>query len=124
LNTKKILVPFDKHSKDIKSLYHAFALAERIKSKIFVLFFKEKSSKIVSTLENACLELVHSACEEELSVSFHITRNNLKEEFINFIKSEHIDLIVLGDGDTMIESVIKSFVPKLSAQIIKVKIKK
>jgi len=125
VNTENILVPFGRRSSDLKPLYHAFALAERIRAKIFVLFFKgENSGHQMTPLEKACLEMIHSACEEGLSVSFHIANDEFEVEFFNIIKTEHIDLIVVGAGDTEMESAIKGIKPGVSIQIVKVKGKK
>jgi len=123
VNTKNILVPFSRHSSDLKSLYHAFALAERIRAKIFVFFFKRENSsqEQITPIEKACLEMVHCACEEGMSVSFHIANDRFEVELLNIIKTEHIDLIVMGAGDTEMESAIKSIKLGLSIQIIKVK---
>ena len=123
MNTENILVPFGRHSSDLKPLYHAFALAERIRAKIFVLFFKSENSgqRQMTPLEKACLEMIHSACEEGLSVSFHIANDEVEVEFFNIIKTEHIDLIVVGAGDTEMESAIKGIKPGVSIQIVKVK---
>ena len=123
MNTENILVPFGRHSSDLKPLYHAFALAERIRAKIFVLFFKSENSgqRQMTPLEKACLEMIHSACEEGLSVSFHIANDEVEVEFFNIIKTEHIDLIVVGAGDTEMESAIKGIKPGVSIQIVKVR---
>ena len=123
MNTKNILVPFGRHSLDLKSLYHAFALAERIRAKVFVLFFKEENlvQEQILPIEKACLEMVHSACENGMSASFHITWGQLELELLNIIKMERIDIIVIGAGDTEIESVIKGLKLAVSIQIIKVR---
>jgi len=123
VNTENILVPFGRQNSDLKSLYHAFALAERIKAKIFVLLFKEENftPEQVTPLEKACFEMAHSACEGGISVSFHIASGRFEIELQNIIKMEHIDLIVIGAGDTEIESVIKGLELSMSIQIIKVK---
>jgi len=123
VNTENILVPFGRHSSDLKSLYHAFALGERIRAKIFVLFFKgeDLNPQQMTPLENACLEMIRSACEEGISVSFHIANDEFEEELLNIIKTEHIDLIVVSAGDIEMESAVKDISPKVSIQIIKVK---
>ncbi len=123
VNTENILVPFGKHNLKLKSLYHAFALAERLKAKVFVIFFRDEifTRGPKTPLEKACLEMVHSACENGMSVSFHIAWGQLELELLNIIKMEHIDIIVIGAGDTEIESVIKDLKLTVSIQIIKVR---
>jgi len=126
LKTVNILVPFDRHSSNFKSLYHAFALAERIRAKVIVYFFKDKfwGENSTISLEKACLEMTRSACEEGISVSFHTTHEAPGEELTNIIKKENINLIVIDGTDTDMESVIKGIKPGASIQIIKVKGKK
>lgn len=122
-NTKNILVPFGKRNSDLKSLYHAFGLAKRIKAKIFVLLFKEENftPEQITPLEKACLEMARSACEDGIAVSFHIADRRFGVELLNIIKIEHIDLIVIGAVDTEIESAIKGLQLGGSIQVIKVK---
>ncbi len=123
MNTPNILVPFDRYSFDLNPLYHAFALAERIGAKIFVLFFKDRNETQGETilLEKACLDMVHSACDEGISVSFHIASEVFEVELFNIIKTEHINLIVLGGEDVEMESAIRGITLGRSVQIIKVK---
>jgi hypothetical protein len=123
VNTENILVPFGKDSVDLKALYHSFALAKRIKGKIFIIFLKSENPGMqhLSMLEEACLEMVHSAREEGVSVSYHIVHDRFEHELIDFIKTEHIDLIVMGNKDYMMETITKEIRPSVSVQIIKVK---
>ena len=122
MNTKNILVPFGKDSVDLKPLYHSFALAKRIRGKVFIIFFKSKHPDMHRSpaIEEACLEMVHSAREEGVSVSFHIAHDRFEHELIDFIKSEHIDLIVMGSKDDVMEAITKEIRPKVSVQIIQV----
>ncbi|WP_022664743.1 universal stress protein [Desulfospira joergensenii] len=122
MNTENILVPVCRHSSDLKALYHSFALAERVRAKIFVLFFTEAGTAPdqPAPIENACLRIVKNACEEGIPVSFHLAEGQLKTELSNFIAAEHIGLIVISPGDEPMESVLRSMKPKITAQVIKV----
>lgn len=122
VNTKNILVPFGKDSVDLKALYHSFALAKRIKGKVFIIFFKSDNPGMQNSppIEEACLEMVHSAREEGVSVSFNIVHDRFEHELIDFIKTEHIDLIVMGNKDAMMEAITKEIRPSVSVQVIKV----
>ncbi|MFH1156048.1 MAG: hypothetical protein V1793_19750 [Pseudomonadota bacterium] len=71
-------------------------------------------------MESACLGMIHSACEAGLSVSFHIAGDRCEEELFNIIQTEHIDLVVIGAGDSEMESAIKEILPRVSVKIIKV----
>ncbi len=71
-------------------------------------------------IEEACLEMVHSAREEGVSVSFNIVHDRFEHELIDFIKTEHIDFIVMGNKDAMMEAITKEIRPSVSVQVIKV----
>lgn len=122
MKTKNILVPFGKDSVDLNALYHSFALAKRIRGKVFILFLKSENPGIQHPhpLEEACLEMLRSAREEGVSVSFHIVHDRFEHELINFIKAEHVDLIVMSTGDTNMETISKVIRSRVSVQIIKV----
>jgi hypothetical protein len=123
VNTENILVPFDRNSSGLKSLYHAFALAERITAKVVVLIFKDgrDEKNTIMPLEKACKDMVQSACEQGLSVSFHIVYDGFESEFVNIIKKEHIDLIVLNASDMDMKAAIKPVKTAMSLQIIEVR---
>lgn len=123
MDRENILIPCGRHSSGLKALYHAFALAERISAKIFVLLFKGESLEHDhgAPLEKACLEMIHSACEEGMSVSFHIAGSQLRTKLLNIIKMERIDLIVIGAGDSEIEAAVKGIQASVSVQIVKVR---
>lgn len=120
--TENILVPFYRPSSDLKALYHSFALAERIRAKIFVLFFKDAHTfpDQNSPIEEACLKIIRDACEEGIPVSFHLAGGQLKTELSSFVKSEHIGLIVISPGDEYMESILRDMKPEIRAQVIKV----
>ncbi len=120
MTMENILVPFCRYSPDLKSLYHSFALAERVNAKIFVLFFKDRKTGAATAVETACIKIVNSACEEGLAVSYHIAGPDPEEELEGFIKAEHIHMIIIGTGDTRIESVVRQISPTLPVRIIKV----
>ena len=122
MNTENILVPFVNMASALKALYHSFSLAKRIGAKVFVLFFKNADTGGVQTssLEKACMEMVNSASEEGMSVSFHIIHDRFQPELIDIIEKEHIAIIVIGAGDTKTESVLKKIRSRITVQIIKV----
>jgi nucleotide-binding universal stress UspA family protein len=122
VHTKNILVPCGKDSVDLKALYHAFALAKRIGGKVFIIFFKNENSAMKNSAqpEAACREMVNSAREEGVSVSFHYARDRSQHELIEFIKAEQIDLLVMGTKDARMEAITRGIKPRVSVQIIKV----
>ena len=120
MTLENILVPFCRYSPDLKSLYHSFSLAERVKAKIFVLFLKDRETEPATAIETACTKIVHGACEQGLAVSYHIAGQSPEKELSGFIKAQHIHVVIIGSGDARIESVIRQISPALQVQIIKV----
>jgi hypothetical protein len=123
VTTENIVVPLGRQSSDLKALYHAFALAERVSARIIVLFFKKEmpGQNPATPLEEACRQMVRGACEEGLSVSFHIVHEQFEAELLKTINIEHIDLIILSAGDTEMEATLKELKSKACLQLIKVK---
>jgi len=122
MHTKNILVPCGKNSVDLKALYHAFALAKRIGGKVFILFFKNENPDMKNSdqPEAACREMINSAREEGVFVSFHFAQDRSEQELVDFIKAEQIDLIVMGTKDARMGAIIRGIKPRVSVQIIKV----
>ena len=123
MSYKNILIPLGQDSKDLKALYHALSLAGRIQSRLFVLSFEATPEKsgIINPVIEACLDVLHSACEEGLQFSFHIAAENAQTEFIELLESEHIDLIIISDTEIRIEKMIRRIMPQISCQVVQVK---
>lgn len=120
---KKILVPIDPENKDLKALYHALALAERIQAKVFILLSRhvENLQQINSWVEEVLVDIIHGACEEGLQVSYHIAEDGFEEEIISLIESEHIELIVVSADKGPIKGILQRIIPRVSAQVIHVR---
>jgi nucleotide-binding universal stress UspA family protein len=123
MTRKRILVPIDSESKNLKALYHALALAERIQAKVFILLSRhlENTRHTASWVEEVLLDIIHSACEEGLQVSYHIDENGFEDEIINLVESEDIDLIVVSADKGYMEDVLHRIIPRVSTQIIQVR---
>ncbi len=123
MTPKKILVPIDPETKDLKALYHALALAERIDVKVFVLLSRLPGTalQIDSWVQEVLMDVINSACEEGLQVSCHIAAVGFEEEVLGLAEIEHIDLIVVSAGKSRINDILQRVVPQTSAQIIQVK---
>lgn len=122
---QNILIPLGQDSKDLKALHHALSLSARIKSKLFVLSL-EKTPEVpgkANPVIKACLDVLHSACEEGLQFSFHIAENSEETKFLDLLEREHIDLIIISDSEIRIEKMIKKIMPLISCQVIQVKAK-
>ena len=120
---KKILVPLDLENKDLKALYHALALAERIQAKVFILLSRQLGNphQIDSWVEEVLMDVIHGACEEGLQVSYHIAEDGFEDEVISLVESEHIDLIVVSAEKGPIKDILQRIIPQMSAQIIQVR---
>ena len=120
MSCKNILVPLGKESKDLKALYHAISLAERIQSRILVLSLEESTKKQSQFIE-ACLDVIRSACEQGLHISFHIVSNSSDIEFLKLLERESIDLIIISDTEIRIEKKIRKIMSMVSCQIVQVR---
>jgi Universal stress protein family len=120
---KKILVPIDPENKDLKALYHALSLAERIRAKVFVLLSRQlgDSHQIDSWVEAVLMDIIYGASEEGLQVSYHIADDGLADEVINLVESEHIDLIVVSADNGPVKDILQLIIPQMSTQIIQVR---
>jgi hypothetical protein len=120
---KKILVPIDPENKDLKALYHALALAERIQAKVFILLTRQLGDhhQIDSWVEEVLMDVIHGACEEGLQVSYHIAEDEFEEEVLSLVDSEHIDLIVVSAENGPVKDILQRLIPQTSTQIIQVR---
>lgn len=123
MSSRNILIPMGSDSKDLKALHHALAFAERIQSRIFVLSFEkaaEEQNEKNPVIE-ACLDVIHSACEQGLQISFHIAPDDAEEKLLKLLEREHIDLIILSDAENQVEKMVRNIMTMISCQVIQVK---
>jgi K+-sensing histidine kinase KdpD len=122
VSQRRILVPLGPQSKDLKGVYHALALAERMEAKILILQIENQKDENGSNIwkERVLLDLVNTASQEGLAVSHHIAYGTMEKEILEFIKNESIELVVLGEEDQMAQSLIR-IRTKVPFQIIQVK---
>ncbi len=125
MSHKNILIPLGQDSKDLKALYHALSLAARIQSKLFVLSFEAISENLgkISPVIEACLDVIHRACEQGLQISFHIAADKSQKEFLELLEREHIDLVIISDTEIQIQKRIKQIMPQISCQVVQVETK-
>jgi len=124
VNTQNILVLFSGQSPDLKALYHGIALVERIRARLFVLLINNCEAirrRRIPSLENACMDIVRQARQEELPVSFYLGKGEVHSELKKIIKDEHIDLILIDDDDQNMEDAVKKIRASMPIQVIKVK---
>ena len=120
VSQKRILVPLGPQSKNLKGVYHALALAERMEAKVLILQIENQDDEADTWKEEVLLDLVNTAAQEGLIVSHHIVNGPLEKEISNFLKEESIELVVLGEEDQMAQSLLR-IRTKIPVQIIQVK---
>ena len=120
---KKILVPLYPENRDLKALYHALALAERIQAKVFILLSRHlgNDQQINGWIEEVLMDVIHGACGEGLQVSYHIAEDGFEDEIINLVQSESIDLIVVSADESLMKASLQRILPRVSSQIIQVR---
>ena len=121
---KKILVPLELSGKDFKSVHYALALAERIKAQVYILQEDDgvaPANPTVLYMGEALSDLINSARQAGLNVSHHIAHKELKEEIIELVRTEGIDLLVFGAEDEGNMRLLKQVKPLVSSLIFQVK---
>ena len=71
-------------------------------------------------LVEAVRDVVNSACQEGLSVSYHIAEDAFEDEIVGLVESEHIDLIVFSADNGPMEESLRKIMPRVSSRIIRV----
>ena len=122
---ERILVPLRPDSKDLSALYHALSLAGRIKAKVFILYFKSvnRESDLGAWWEEALEDVIKGACQEGLSVSYHVAEGPFEKEVVDLIREEEINLLVFGadEENILMEQSLRRIRSKVSTPIIKVR---
>ncbi len=124
-NQKKILVLFTTATKGLNAAYHAFSLAERIKARIFILFFKASAHdwQEVTRMEEALSTIINDARQEGLSVTYHVVQGDFEQEVVDLIDEADIDLVVYDadDGNGLQGPSMDRIRSQISIQFIEVK---
>lgn len=90
---------------------------------ILTIDLNEKSadSHIENWAQEALHDLVQSASQQGLPVSYHIAQDGFEKEITGLIAEENIDLLVFGAGDKRMADAMQGLKPKIGAQLIKVR---
>lgn len=121
---QKILVPVGSSDNDLSSVYYTLALASRIRAQVYILRHDAEDPSAnpkAVWLEEALVDLINSARQEGLTVSDHITHQELEKDMVGLIEEEAIDVLVFGTGNGAFERLILKIKDKFSGQIIQVK---
>lgn len=121
---KRILVPLGPHAKDLKSVHYALALAERLQAQIYILQQAAASDMEYfhgDFLREALRDLINNARQAGIVVSHYIADDQLKEEIVNLVRSEHIDWLVFSSDEEVSEQLLLQIKPLVASQIIQVR---
>jgi len=124
MQQKRILVPVGSSLKDLKGVHYALSLAERLATQIFILQQSENNEGDESHsvwLNEALKEVINSARLAGLSIAHHIVAGDVIGEIISLVKSESINLLVLGVDDREYENFTLQLKPHIACQIVQVK---
>ena len=121
---KKILVVLGLENTDLSGLHYALSLAGRIQARVFILKLDPphglKSPRDV-WMEEALLDVIESARQVDMTVSYQVTRGPQEKEILDLVKGEGIDLVVFGEEEADLKNSlihVRSLVP---SQIIQVR---
>jgi nucleotide-binding universal stress UspA family protein len=124
MQQKRILVPVGSSFKDLKGVHYALSLAERLATQVFILQQSEiegEGEPHSIWLNEALKDLINSARSAGLNVAHHIAVGNVIGEIISLVKSESINLLVLGADDKEYEDFTMQLKPHIPCQIVQVK---
>ena len=121
---RKIMAPLGPEAKDLKSIQYALALAERLHAEVFILNANRPPRQEYTQkngLEDALLDLVNSARQAGLGVSYHTARGFNKEEILQFVKEEGVDLLVFGEDGVELRRSLVRIKPRPAIRIVEVR---
>jgi len=96
-----------------------------VQAKVIILMIDLNETCADSPIDNwaqeALRDLVKSASQKGLPVSYHIAQDGFEKEINGLIAEESIDLLVFGAGDKLMADAVRGLRPKIGAQLITVK---
>ena len=123
MGVNKILVPLGRRETNLKSVHYALALSKRLQARVCILQ-QAHDGNVADTpagwLDEALLDLIHSARRAGMAVTRHIARRELKDEIVDLIRKEKIDLLILGTADGEPDLLMRQLSPLITSQIIQV----
>jgi nucleotide-binding universal stress UspA family protein len=99
-------------------------LAERLQAKVFILNAAQatgSNNRRGDWLEEALMDLVNSARQAGVRVSYHTAFGFNREEILDLVRKEGVDLLVFGvDGRYLRRSLLR-LEPRVVSRIVQVK---
>ena len=124
MQQKRMLVPFGASLKDLKGFHYALSLAERLATQIIIIQQLENEGdgeQHSIWLDEALKDLINSARSAGLRIAHHIAVGDVIGEIVSLVKSESINLLVLGVDDREYENFAVQLKPHIACQIVQVK---
>ena len=122
---QKIMVALSAERMDLKGVHYALAAAGRMQAEVFVLKVNRPQESALQAAgdwkERAMLDLINSARQSGLTVSYLTATGPFKEEVLRLVQDEGIDLVVLAEEDRQLKSALLQFRSGISSQVIQVK---
>ncbi|MEJ2097162.1 MAG: universal stress protein [Deltaproteobacteria bacterium] len=124
MHQKKILVPIGRSAHNLKSVHYALALADRLDAQIVIL--QQGPAAKAERQQNAWFretlqDLINNARKNDILLSHYMGNTNFKDEIVDLVKTEHIDLLVFCADSEVSESLLQQIKPLVPSQIIQVR---
>jgi hypothetical protein len=120
----KILVPIGPAANNLKSVHYALALADRLGAQIYILqqapAAKSKNQHNI-WFDETLQDLMNRARQNEVVLTHYMINTNLKDEIVDLVSSEHIDLLVFSEDQQVSEGLLLQVMPLVASQIIQVR---
>jgi hypothetical protein len=124
MHQKKILVPVGSNANNLKSVYYALALADRLDAHIHILqqsLARRTESQQTVWLHETLQDLINDARQNDILVSQYTVNTNFKDEIVDLVRSEHIDLLIFSADQALSEDLLLQIMPLIPSQIIQVR---
>lgn len=124
MTRKKILVPFGPDSGDLRSLYHALALAGRLEASVLIVEWGGDAGTRAprsTWVGDALTDVIAEARLAGLQVTHMTVAGQTEDEIATLVDEEQVDLLVLNANHWQLESALLRSHPRLHGNIIRVK---
>jgi deoxyribodipyrimidine photolyase len=124
MNQRKILVPIGAFATNLKSVYYAVALADRLRALIYIVQqvdTDQAENHQMTWFRETLRDLINNTRQTGIGVSHYMVRTNFKEEIVNLIRAEHIDLLVFSKDEETTERLVHQIRSLIPGQIIQVR---
>ncbi|MCG6909912.1 MAG: universal stress protein [Deltaproteobacteria bacterium] len=121
---KKILVPIGQTATNLKSVHYALALADRLGARIIILqqaLSSKAENRQAAWFHESLQDLINNARKNDMLLSHYMANTNFKDEIVDLVRVEHIDLLVFCEDGEVSESLLFQIKPLVPSQIIQVR---